>query len=197
LIDTFATLEPINMVAAEGVLDTIGASGQRPEAVHYASLIHAKGCVLHDISGARKIFDDVLTDTDIRPQACLYQALFESMVANHRVVDTEEMLKQMSEQKVDMTPYIANTLIHGWAMENNIVKAKAIYESIGTQKREPSTYEAMTRAFLTVEDRDSASDVVHEMLSRGYPSAVAGKVMELLGHGMARPASVVPSEKLT
>ncbi len=193
LIDTYATLDPINLPAAEGVLDTIRASGQRPEAVHYASLIHAKGCALHDMAGARQDFNEVIANPDIRPQACLYQALFESMVANHSVAETEELLDHMSARQVALTPYIANTLIHGWAMEKNITKAKAVYENVGLEKREPSTYEAMTRAFLTVEGRESAMGVVHEMLSRGYPSAVSGKILELLGPVMSRGSSVALS----
>ena len=186
LIDTYATLDPVDLPAAEGVLDTIRASGQRPEAVHYASLIHAKGCALHDIAGARQVFDAVLKNGEIRPQACLYQALFESMVANHCVNDTEQLVNDMSANRVEMTAYIANTLIHGWAMEKNIAKSKAVYESVSMEKREPSTYEAMTRAFLTAEDRDSARSTVKEMMSRGYPSAVAGKIVDLLGRGMSR-----------
>ena len=193
LIDTYATLEPINLAAAEGVLDTIRASGQRPEAVHYASLIHAKGCALHDMAGARRIFNEVLAGGEIRPQACLYQALFESIVANHCVSQTEEVLDSMSANRVEMTPYIANTLIHGWAMENMIAKSKAVYDSVGMEKREPSTYESMTRAFLTAGARDGALATVHEMLSRGYPPAVSSKILELVGHGM-RVGSVVLSE---
>ncbi|MCJ1409282.1 hypothetical protein MMC19_003361 [Ptychographa xylographoides] len=195
LIDTHATLEPINMAAAEAVLDAIRASGQQPEAVHYASLIHAKGCALHDMAGARQIFDNVISNATIRPQACLYQALFESMVANHCVEDTGAVLNAMAAAGVAMTPYIANTLIHGWAMRKDIVQAKIIYEGIGKERREPSTYEAMTRAFLAVEDRENASAVVQEMHSRGYPSAVSGKIFELLGHGMARASSVVPAAR--
>ena len=193
LIDTYATLDPVNMAAAEGVLDMIRASGQRPEAVHYASLIHAKGCALHDLDGARKTFDDVQLDTRIRPQACLYQALFESMVANHSVQETGHILQQMSANQVEMTPYIANTLIHGWAMEKNVMHAKSIFDSVSKEKREPSTYEAMTRAFLTADDRNGATKVVQEMLSRGYPQAVSTKILNLLGHGSRRANNFVPS----
>lgn len=184
LIDAYASLEPVNMEAAEKILDEIRATGQHPEAVHYASLIHAKGCVLHDMEGARKVFDSVLTNPEVRLQPCLYQALFEAMVANHQVADTPELLKDMASRNVEMTPYIANTLIHGWAAEGNIANAKAIYDGIGMEKREPSTYEAMTRAFLASEDRQSASAVVQEMLSRGYPTAVANKIVDLLGGGV-------------
>jgi len=185
LVDTHATLEPVNMPAAEAILDVIRSTGQRPEAVHYSSLIHAKGCVLHDMEGAKAVFDSVMADSSIRPQACLYQALFESMVANHRVVDTEPVLREMSRRGVDMTPYIANTLIHGYANERNINKAKSVFASVSREKREPSTYEAMTRAYLAVEDRLSATSVVQEMLGRGYPGAVSNKILELLAGGHA------------
>ena len=193
LIDTYATLEPINLKAAENVLETIRRQGFRPEAVHYASLIHAKGCALNDMVEARNVFNQVLSSGEIRPQACLYQALFESMVASHCVGETEEILDSMSANRVEMTPYIANTLIHGWAMERQIAKSKAIYDSVALDKREPSTYEAMTRAFLTSEDRKGALAIVHEMLSRGYPSAVANKIVELVGHGTGRPFNAVSS----
>ncbi|KAI5923584.1 hypothetical protein F4810DRAFT_668051 [Camillea tinctor] len=183
LVDTHATLEPVNMTAAEAVLDMVRASGQRPEPVHYASLIHARGCVLHDMEGARKIFNSVMSDPSIPSSACLFQALFESMVANHNVSGTESILAMMKQKRVEMTPYIANTLIHGWASEKNIDKAASIYGSVSHEKREPSTYEAMTRAYLAVEEREKAKSVVTEMLSRGYPSAVVNKVLELLGGG--------------
>ncbi|KLJ08425.1 hypothetical protein EMPG_16141 [Blastomyces silverae] len=185
LIDAYASLEPVDMKAAEEVLDTIRSKGQRPEAVHFAALIHAKGCVMHDMDGARKIFDSVISNRHVQPQPCLYQALFEAMVANHQVSATAELLKHMVSRKVEMTPYIANTLIHGWAADGNIANALSVYNGIGISKREPSTYEAMTRAFLAAEDRQGASGVVQEMLSRGYPSAVTGKVLELVGGGGA------------
>jgi pentatricopeptide repeat protein len=185
LIDTYATLEPVDMEAAEAVLEQVREAGAIPEAVHYSSLIHAKGCVLHDMDGARKLFDTVLADSRVRPQACLYQALFEAMVANHQIEDTEAILQDMRTRGVEMTPYIANSLIHGWALTHNIEKAKAIYDAVPESKREPSTYEAMTRAFMAVEDRASAMAVVNEGLSRGYPAAVAGKILELVGGGRA------------
>jgi len=191
LIDTYATLEPVDMAAAEQVLEQIRAAGAVPEAVHYSSLIHAKGCVLHDMEGARQLFDTVLADTRIRPQACLYQALFEAMVANHQIADTEPVLADMRARGVEMTPYIANSLIHGWALVHDIEKAKAIYDSVPESRREPSTYEAMTRAYMAVEDRAAAMTVVNEGLSRGYPAAVAGKILELVGGGRAPTAELV------
>ncbi|KAI4271970.1 MAG: hypothetical protein LQ337_005616 [Flavoplaca oasis] len=192
LIDTYATLEPIDMGAAEGVMNTMRASGLRPDAVHYAALVHAKGCALHDMAGARATFDAAVANGEVRPQACLYQALFESMVANHCVEETEELLEHMGSKGVEMTPYIANTLIHGWSMARDVAKARSLYERIGMEKREPSTYEAMTRALLSGPGREQALEVVQEMLSRGYPSAVTNKVVDLIGHVSSRAASIAP-----
>ncbi|KAH8172992.1 PPR repeat family protein [Sarocladium implicatum] len=189
LVDTHATLEPIDMAAAEDVLSALRQSGGRPEPVHYASLIHARGCVLHDMDGARRVFDEVVRDNLVPLNASIFQALFEAMAANHRVSETEPVLEQMRSRRIEMTPYIANTLIHGWAAEKNIAKAQRVYDTLGRDKREPSTYEAMTRAFLAVEQRDQAKGVVGEMLTRGYPSAVVNKVLELLGGGAEAPAA--------
>lgn len=191
LIDTHASLEPVDMEAAEAVFDAIRASGQRPEPVHFASLIHSHGCVLHDMAGAQTVFDSVVKDSRVPINACLFQALFESMVANHKVADTEAPLSEMRRLGIEMTPYIANTLIHGWAAAKDIGKAKSIYEAVGQEKREPSTYEAMTRAYLAVEERDNAKMIVAEMLSRGYPSAVINKVLELLGGGMGEETTSI------
>ncbi|KAL2113188.1 hypothetical protein VUR80DRAFT_5095 [Thermomyces stellatus] len=183
LIDTHASLDPVNMEEAEAVMDQIQASGMKTEPVHYASLIHARGCVLHDLDGARKVFDSVIANRSVPLNASIFQAFLEAMVANHRVAETDAILDLMQERRVELTPYIANTLIHGWATQRNIAKARAIYDAVGREKREPSTYEAMTRAFLAVEERENAQSVVREMLSRGYPSAVVNKVLELLGSG--------------
>ncbi|KAK8219402.1 hypothetical protein M8818_001139 [Zalaria obscura] len=186
LIDTHATLEPINMPAAEAVLEQMRASGHRPEAVHYSSLIHAKGCVQHDLEGARALFDQVIADKGVHVQPCLYQALFESLVANHALAQSAEaLLADMRARRVEMTPYIANALIHGWTQEKAIEKAQQAFGAVGYANREPSTYEAMVRAYLAVEDRESARKIVAEALGRGYPAAVAGKIAELVGGGRA------------
>ena len=180
LIEANASLEPVNLSAAEAIMEEMKAAGIQPEAVHYGTLIHAKGCVMHDMEAARVTFDSVLADGSIRITDNLYQNLLESMVANHLVAETDAVVNDMRVRRVNMTPYIANTLIHGWAGESQISKAKSIYESLGRERREPSTYEAMTRAYLAGGDQEGARTVVREMLSKGYPAAVAEKVLVLV-----------------
>jgi len=181
LIDTHATLEPINMSAAESVLSEMRGAGIEPEAVHYASLIHAKGCVLHDMDGARALFDSVISERRVKLQPCIYQALFESFNANHTLSSSvEPLLADMRTRRIEFTPYIANALIHGWTLEKNVAKAQEAFERVPMGKREPSTYEAIVRAYLAAEERQKANAVVKEALGRGYPQAVAGKIAELV-----------------
>ncbi|KAL5601385.1 hypothetical protein BROUX41_002628 [Berkeleyomyces rouxiae] len=183
LIDTHATLDPLDFSSAEAVLAEMRAAGLQPEPIHYASLIHARGCVMHDVNGARAVFDGVMADARVASagQASLFQALFEGLVANHRVAETEPLLGTMRRRGVELTAYIANTLIHGWAAAARVDRARAIFDAVGRERREPSTYEAMTRAYLAAEQRERAREIVNEMMSRGYPSAVVNKVLELVG----------------
>lgn len=185
LIEAYATLDPPDMLAAEGVLEIIRNNGQNVETSHHAALIHAKGCILNDLEGAILYFKSVIEDGHVVPDNTIYQSLLESLVANHRVKDTPTWIADMKLRGIRMTPYIANTLIHGWATEKDIVRAKAVYDLLSSNendrlKREPSTYEAMTRAYLAVEDREGAMKVVEEMGRRGYPHAVTVKVAELV-----------------
>ncbi|KAI9656995.1 MAG: hypothetical protein M1829_000352 [Trizodia sp. TS-e1964] len=181
LIDAHATLPPMDLVAAEAVLDEIRAMGQQPQAVHYAALIHAKGCTMQDAEGALKLFDQVLADPSLRTQSCVYQALCEALVANHRVPETDVALAYMQRNGVEMSPYIANSLIHGWAKESNISKSRAIYDGTGASRREPSTYESMVRAYLAVEMKDKAMEICQEMIARHYPAAVESRVTDIVG----------------
>ncbi|KAJ5152153.1 hypothetical protein N7492_010448 [Penicillium capsulatum] len=181
LIDAYASIYPGDMIAAENLLASMQAQGVQPESVHYASLIHGKGCAQRDLDGARAVFNTAIADHRVRVQPILYQALFEAMVANSRVKETEPFLPMMKRHKIEMSAYIANPLIQGWANEGNVGRAKAIYDHIGREKREPSTYEAMVRGFLFAGDRTSAVSVAKEMMSRGYPPAVTNKIAELVG----------------
>lgn len=179
LIDTHATLEPVNMPAAEKVLEDMQSAGIKPEAVHYSSLIHAKGCVQHDMDAALALFNKVLADTP-RPLPCLYQAVFESLNANRRSGESEALFADMKRRNVEVSPYVINSLIHGFVAEGETSKAESVFQGLSVGKREPSTYEAMVRAYLAGGDRQKAQGVVREAMGRGYPGAVAGKIAELV-----------------
>ncbi|TGZ80775.1 hypothetical protein EX30DRAFT_306998 [Ascodesmis nigricans] len=174
LIEAHATLDPPDLATAESILNSIPT----PESSHHAALIHAKGCVLHDVPAAIAHFERVMSSGSILPDSTLYQSLLESLVANHQVTDTEKWVADMSRNGIALTPYIANTLIHGWAKEGNMGKAWEIYGKAA--RKEPSTYEAMVRACLGAGEVEKARAVAAEMGRRGYPEAVVARVEELV-----------------
>jgi pentatricopeptide repeat protein len=115
-----------------------------------------------------------------RPLPCLYQAVFESLNANHRSAESEALVADMRRRNVEITPYVANALIHGCIADGETSKAESVFKGLPIGRREPSTYEAMVRAYLAGGDKQKAQGVVREALGRGYPGAVAGKIAELV-----------------
>jgi len=110
-------------------------------------------------------------------------------VLDERACDAESrvrMLLDQFESSVDNYRRQSQIPVGAAAVGINGGHHRAGNDSVSGDKREPSTYEAMTRAFMAVDDRNSAMAVVNEGLSRGYPAAVAGKILELVGGG--RPA---------
>jgi len=65
--------------------------------------------------------------------------------------------------------------------EEGLTRAWKVYEGLGRSGREPSTYEAMTRACLGRGEGGGARRVVGEALGRGFPEAVASRIAELVG----------------
>ncbi|KAF3938026.1 hypothetical protein ABW19_dt0200037 [Dactylella cylindrospora] len=188
LIEAHVSCDPPDLKAGEDIIRQMRVERVPIEAQHHAAIIHAKGCVLGDVASARESFDKALSDPSVKADTTVFQAYIESLVANHRVRETPEIIALMDAKGIQMTPYIANPLIHGWALEGDIERSKMLYNSLypsdrSANRREPSTYEAMTRAFLAVNDHDSAMGVVNEMASRSYPPPVMTRVLDLIRGG--------------
>lgn len=188
LIDAYATLEPVDIKAAENVLNLIAADRQSPTSSHFAALVHAYGCVLQALGGAKDWFEtatDPEFSNSVAPDETLYQALIEAYVANHNVAECGEIFQQMEKDNVKLTVYMANHLIHGWAVAGNLEEARRVFDSLGDERiklygREPSTYEQMTRAYLAMGDREGALALVEEMKTKRYPPAVVARVTDIL-----------------
>jgi pentatricopeptide repeat protein len=191
LMDAYATLEPVDLDAAENILKLIASDRQRPTSAHYAALIHAYGCVKQDLESAKRWFYQVIDpqfSSHVAPDEALYQALIESYVANHRVAECEQIFRHMKTNNVKLTVYMANHLIHGWTIAGNLVEARKVFDSLAAEKnglygREPSSYEQMTRTYVAMGDRESAQALVDEMKTKGYPAAVVARVTDILEGG--------------
>ncbi|KAK9483753.1 hypothetical protein V1527DRAFT_472302 [Lipomyces starkeyi] len=181
LIDAFATIEPIDMDSAKQVLNMIKHDKQPVTTQHYAALIAAEGCVQQNIDGAQALFDDVLRNLHVIPDETMFQALIESYIGNDAVERTDKIIKTMRQvYNIGITAYMANTLIRGWAT-TDINKSREFFDHVyHRNKAEPSTFEAMIRAYIAVNQMDSAGEVMSLMESQGYPEAVVARVRVLL-----------------
>ncbi|OLL25500.1 Pentatricopeptide repeat-containing protein 5, mitochondrial, partial [Neolecta irregularis DAH-3] len=179
LLEAYTALEPFDFPTAEILMnEMVSVHGIKLESQHYAVILHSKGCVLKDFEGAMAYYDAIV-DFKIPMDGIMYQALFEICVANRRFDKVEEFLQRMSTDKVSMTPYIANILIHAWTVQGDINKARNIYDHLAMTK-EPSTYEAMARAYVAVGNHDAAKSILDDMATRQFPLAVMSTVSDLL-----------------
>ncbi|KAK9455972.1 hypothetical protein V1511DRAFT_496188 [Dipodascopsis uninucleata] len=181
LIDAYATVEPIDVNAAEKVLDTIVMDGQQVTAQHYAALITAHGCILRNLDSARKFFEKIINAGAIRPDDCMFQALIEAYIANGQVQQTENLLELMrSTYRIQLTAYMANILVRGWATINIQRSESFFYEVLSKNMAEPSTFESMIRAYLSVDNVEGALKVLDIMRQGHYPDPVIYRVASLL-----------------
>ncbi|KAK9234771.1 hypothetical protein V1525DRAFT_411949 [Lipomyces kononenkoae] len=180
LIDAFATIEPIDMDAAKQVLNMIKHDRQPVTTQHYAALIAAEGCVQQNIDGAQTLFDDVVRNLHVVPDETMFQALIESYIGNDAVERTDKIIENMRDQyDVGITAYMANTLIRGWAT-TDINRSRDFFDHVYHRKKaEPSTFEAMIRGYIAMNQTDSAKEVLSLMKSQGYPEAVVARVRVL------------------
>jgi len=128
LLDAYGSIEPIDVNSMEAVFNDILNNPEiKVQGIHYASLIHAFGCVQRDLDKAIATFDSV-------PRDILDAVIFESIInvfVSHRRTDLiPEYIAKMTTAGVHMTAYIANFLIKGHAVVGELDNARDIFESL-------------------------------------------------------------------
>lgn len=186
LIDCWTIIDPPNIDKALQVLTDMTKNSVPITTQHYGAIIYAKGCILRDLKDARQYFNSITQRNfkPVIPDEILYQALIEAYIVNNRIRNTPKILHQMKDNNVPLTTNIANLLIHGWAHEHQIKKAREIFDSLGTQennalKKDSSNFEAMIRAYLMVKDTASAKAIFEEMKTYSYSQAAISRIESL------------------
>src|SRR6266576_1479077 len=131
-MDTYGALEPVDIQAMEEVFSTLEKDTTLPiQGAHFASLIHAYGCVSKDLPKAISIFDSIKSHPRAElPDAVAYEAMINTLVAHKRTDLIPQYVARMQEQDVKMTAYIANFLIRGYANVGDLEHARAIFENL-------------------------------------------------------------------
>ncbi|KAH0587070.1 hypothetical protein H2248_005889 [Termitomyces sp. 'cryptogamus'] len=201
LIDAYGSIQPVDLEGLNSTWEKLKADKTVPvQDIHYASLLNAHGCVSKDLDKAIEIFNNM----EIMPNALVYEALFNVFVAHHRIDLIQQYITKMQLEGVRMTAYVANSLIKGYSLLDNVEEARRLFESLEDPPegvaapnnspsnmsptvdqstpvyREPSTWEAMVRAELGSGNRDGALVLLQRLKARQYPEAVYNRISGIL-----------------
>lgn len=153
LLDVYGKVQPVDIEKMEEVIETMKSRGVELSGNHYSSVIVTRGCAMHDLDGALKVFDSLrgtkrqaastslwpmgrmmrgpVAPRTALPDVLAYEALLTVLVTHHRIDLMQEYLDKMIQQDhVRPTAYINNLLIKGWASVGDITAAREVFESM-------------------------------------------------------------------
>lgn len=192
LMEAYTHIAPYDMPMAHKLLsDMTRCDRLRPQATHYATLIYSYGILQRDVQSAERVFIE-MKKSNIHPDEAVYQAMIDTLISNDALEKAEavyyqEMQKDTQLQKSG-SPYIENLFIRGYGEKSQLEKAEKIFAAMSDDKtqhhvcviREPSTFEAMIRAYLLNDQLDKAKMVLDKMVKRDFPPKVIGVVADLV-----------------
>ncbi|WVQ94692.1 hypothetical protein IAU59_001772 [Kwoniella sp. CBS 9459] len=130
LLDTYATLAPIDLEAMENVFAEIQSNPAVPlQGTHWASLITAYGLHANDLSKSKEIFDRIPANTT--REAVVWEAMLNVLSQKGSVDELESIRQKMISTGVQPTAYVYNALINGYSRAHDIATAREVFESMG------------------------------------------------------------------
>jgi pentatricopeptide repeat protein len=189
LMEAYSLIAPYDMLTAHRMLSDMERCDHiRSQATHYATLIYAYGTLQRDVKSAQRVFKD-MTDRKVSMDEVVYQAMIDTYISNDQLSSAETLYTKMQTviQK-SSSPYIENLFIRGYGQKGLLDEAKAMFNAMTDDKvneetstvREPSTYEAMVRAYIENNRIAEAKEIFELMVQREFPEKVTALVAELL-----------------
>ncbi|RUP50437.1 hypothetical protein BC936DRAFT_139064 [Jimgerdemannia flammicorona] len=201
LMEAHACIEPYDMPTAHALLTEMKQRDDiQPAPCHYATLVHSYGCLQKDVASALAVVKE-MKNAGVCADDTVYQALLDIHITDGGLAgltEAEKVYAQMEKEGVKSTPYIENLFIRGFGDARDIVRAERVFEKMTDEKgeatgkvlREPSTYEAMVKAYLANGQVEKAREIVKRMEGREFPEKVVSSVEELVEGGAGPKATV-------
>ncbi|KAI7853576.1 hypothetical protein BDC45DRAFT_442055 [Circinella umbellata] len=197
LMEAYCMMAPYDMDKAHALLKEMQDKDNiRPQPTHYATLIYAYGTSQNNVEAAQKVFNQismVKNNNNKRrnngEEEVVYQAMLDTLIQNNRLDQAEKVYEQMCRQiNKSSSPYIENLLLRGYGQKGMMNKAEALFERMSDDKagpagvvvREPSTYEAMVRAYIDNSMVGKAKSILDRMVRRQFPEKVVASVASLI-----------------
>ncbi|CEP07215.1 hypothetical protein [Parasitella parasitica] len=198
LMEAYSLITPYDMPTAHRMLSDMERCDHiRPQATHYATLIYSYGTLQRDVRSADRVFQD-MDNKNVAKDEVVYQAMLDTLVSNDQLACAEKLYNKMQGTiQKSTSPYIENVFIRGYGHKGLLEKAKAMFDAMTDDKitsepsssssaatiaviREPSTYEAMVRAYVENKKMDEAKQIFELMVQREFPEKVTALVAELI-----------------
>ncbi|KAI8079743.1 uncharacterized protein BX664DRAFT_201790 [Halteromyces radiatus] len=204
LMEAYASMTPYDMPTAHRMLSEMERRDRiRPQATHYATLIYAYGTLQRDVQSADRVFGEMVK-SQVPPDEAVYQAMLDTLISNDHLERAEVMYQEMLDTiDKSSSPYIENLFIRGYGQKGLLDKAESVFNKMTDDKsmtsldmydsgdnnedvsntivvREPSTYEAMVRAYLDNKLVDKAKLILDQMVQRDFPGKVLAVVADLV-----------------
>ncbi|KAI7851122.1 hypothetical protein BDC45DRAFT_516493 [Circinella umbellata] len=190
LMEVYANIPPYDMLAAHKLLtDMTKRHGLRPGPSHFATLIRSYGCLHRDVNSAVAVYNE-MKKANVQPDETVYQAMLNTFIDNNDIQAAEKLYQEMLASGAHSSSYIENLFITGYGSLGDMEKAEKIWDNMLDVKeeehsqvlvKEPSTYEAMVKAYLMNKQTEKAAHVVEQMHNgRNFPIKVIDHVRALL-----------------
>ncbi|OAD81425.1 hypothetical protein PHYBLDRAFT_129689 [Phycomyces blakesleeanus NRRL 1555(-)] len=199
LMEAYASMAPYDMPMAHRMLHDMERKDRlRPQATHYATLIYAYGTLQRDLKSAERVFEE-MNKAKVQADEAVYQAMLDTLISNDCLERAEAMYHDqdmMGSIVKSSSPYIENLFIRGYGAKKQIHKAEQMFEAMTDDRqttnnnnnnnekvvviREPSTFEAMVRAYLDNDMVVEAKRVLDLMVQREFPEKVVAVVADLV-----------------
>lgn len=185
LIEAHGNIEPVDPVSAEAVIGLMQANRVRVESIHHAAIIHMYGVTLNDLPAAKRYFENCRRRSVTVVDDVLYQSIIEAYVRANDTAGMERLLAEMKKRDVPLNAYIVNLAIRGYGEINQIEPARLLFDQLpsqgaGTRGKEPSTYEALIRAYNDAAQPEKGAEVLQLMRHQRYPDAVVNRAAQLV-----------------
>lgn len=181
LMEAYANIPAYDMLTAHKLLSEMSKRhGLKPTATHYATLIRSYGCLHRDVQSAMAVYKE-MQKAGIKADETVYQAMLNTFIDNNDMKQAEKLYDDMIN-RVPSSTYIENLFIAGYGSQGDIKRAEQVFQKMdqGKLTKEPSTYEAMVKAYLNNQNKDAALKVVEEMRTRDFPPKVVEGVIQLI-----------------
>lgn len=136
LLDTFGTLQPLDLQSMNRVFDELSRNRFVPmQGTHWASLITAYGLHAGDLEKAKDVFKRITSHPSFKRNSIIEPVVWEAIlnVVGQRgtLEDLEHYRNRLERSPYPSTAYVCNVLISGYSRHGEIAKAREVFEAMG------------------------------------------------------------------